>query len=180
MKQTASIKTTRLHITSLNKEDNGFILELVNTPGWLKFIGNRNINTAEEASAYIERINNNKNIRYWVVRLVQDETAIGIVTLIKRDHLKYPDIGFAFLPQFGSKGYAYEATKAVLDFILQRTSYKHIAAITVPGNTRSIGLLKKLQFHFERDIIDKEELQLYSIAVAQSKDSKITADKTKK
>jgi len=106
LKQTASIKTTRLHITSLNKEDNGFILELVNTPGWLKFIGNRNINTAEEASAYIERINNNKNIRYWVVRLVQDETAIGIVTLIKRDHLKYPDIGFAFLPQFGSKGYA--------------------------------------------------------------------------
>lgn len=169
MKQTAHLKTQRLLITSLKREDNEFILELVNTEGWLKFIGNRNINTVEEACAYIEKINNNKNIRYWVVRLMQDKTAIGIVTLIKRDNLQYPDIGFAFLPQFAKNGYAYEATKAVLDYILQRTNYKQIVAITIPGNARSIGLLKKLQFHFEKSIVDKEELQLYSIAVTKSK-----------
>lgn len=171
MKQAASVKTERLLITSLREEDNNFILELVNTAGWLKFIGNRNIYTAEEASSYIKKINSNKNIRYWIVRLAQDETAIGIVTLIKRDHLQYPDIGFAFLPQFGNKGYAFEATKAVLDFILQRTGYKKIVAITVPSNKRSIALLEKLQFRFEKNIVDKGELQLYSIAVTKSNKS---------
>lgn len=40
---------------------------------------------------------------------------IGLVTLIKRDYLDFNDIGFAFLPTYFSNGYAYEATKTVLE-----------------------------------------------------------------
>lgn len=170
MKQETSIDTERLFITPLTAEDNTFIFELVNTEGWLKFIGNRNVYTTEDASAYIERIKSNKNIQYWIARLKQNKTAIGIITLIKRDHLEHPDIGFAFLPQFSNNGFAYEATKAVLNFILQRHNYEKIAAITIPGNKRSIGLLRKLDFHLEKKIVDNnEELELYSVPTSDLK-----------
>lgn len=171
MKQTR-INTERLVITSLTAEDSSFILELVNTEGWLTFIGNRNVYTKEDASAYIERIKSNKNIQYWVVRLRQNKTPVGIITLIKRDYLQYPDVGFAFLPRFGGKGYAYEATKAVLHFILKENSYDQIVAITIPGNARSVGLLKKLHFRFEKRITDNnEELELYSMAAHELKNT---------
>jgi len=170
LKQKNPITTERLLITPLTAEDNNFILELVNTEGWLKFIGNRNVYTIEEASAYIERIKSNKNIQYWIARLKQKKTAIGIITLIKRDHLQHPDVGFAFLPQFSNNGFAYEATKAVLHSILQHNNYQKIAAITIPGNTRSIGLLKKLEFHLEKKIIDNnEELELYYVSASNLK-----------
>ena len=80
------------------------MLELVNTPGWLKFIGDRNIKTIEEAKVYVQEIITNAAIDYWIVKLSKDNTTIGIITLTKRDHLEHYDIGFAFLPDFTNKG----------------------------------------------------------------------------
>ena len=165
MKKNNFIKTERLFITPLTAEDNRFIFELVNTEGWLTFIGNRNVATAKDASAYVENINSNKNIKYWVVRSAAEE-AIGIVTLIKRQYLQHPDIGFAFLPQFSNNGYAYEATKAVLHLIAQQKKYKQVSAITKADNEKSIRLLRKLRFQFEKNITDNnEELNLYSVSL---------------
>ncbi len=36
-------KTNRLTLRKLEEKDCSFILELLNTEGWLKFIGNRNV-----------------------------------------------------------------------------------------------------------------------------------------
>jgi hypothetical protein len=41
--------TERLSITSLSTTDAKFISELVNTEGWLKFIGDRKIHSPEDA-----------------------------------------------------------------------------------------------------------------------------------
>src|SRR4051794_25146970 len=104
------VVTSRLMIKPLTLEDNNFIFELVNTKGWLKFIGKRNITSLHESSAYIQRILENENIFYWVVKLRDNQHSIGIITYIKRTYLDHHDIGFAFLPKFCNKGYAYEAT----------------------------------------------------------------------
>src|SRR5215217_4875843 len=106
------LKTERLLIKPLTLTDDNFILELLNTEGWIRFIGNRNINTPLEARDYIQKILENENIKYWVVKLKDNQYAIGIVTYIKRDYLEHHDIGFAFLPNFAKNGYAYEATNA--------------------------------------------------------------------
>lgn len=95
--------TERLLINTLSENDAIFILELVNTEGWIKFIGNRNINSENDAIAYIRRINENRNLTYWTVRLIETDVAVGIITLIKRDYLEHNDIGFAFLPNFSKK-----------------------------------------------------------------------------
>lgn len=172
MSKQKSLTTQHLSINPLTQNNNTFIFELVNTKGWLDFIGDRNINTPADASAYIQKILDNPNVTYWVVKLADDKTPIGLVTFIKRDYLDHHDIGFAFLPGHAGKGYAYEATLAVMNSLLPDYRSSHILATTVPENVRSIALLKKLGLVFEKEIfIENEKLHVYSISVSNVKKS---------
>jgi hypothetical protein len=75
--------TERLSVEPLTINDDDFIFELVNSEGWIRFIGNRNITCRTEATDYIEKILGNKNISYWVVKLKDPQQSIGIITYIK-------------------------------------------------------------------------------------------------
>jgi RimJ/RimL family protein N-acetyltransferase len=168
METIGSLSTRRLLIAPLTVNDAGFIFELVNTEGWLTFIGNRNIRTQTEAKAYIQKIIGNPEITYWVVKLKEDQIPMGIVTFIKRDYLPHPDIGFAFLPGFTGKGYAFEATRAVLDQLLCSNRLTYILATTVPGNVKSIRLLNKLGLQFERQTASANgKVDVYAAPVAR-------------
>lgn len=157
-------KTARLFLRTLNADDSAFIFELVNTAGWIKFIGDRNINTSEDADKYIQKIITNTDINYRVVTLHNTKTAIGLVTFIKRNYLDHHDIGFAFLPAYSKQGYAFEATQEVLNDLLNSGEHATILASTIPENSTSIQLLKKLGFTFSKDINHEGlALQLFSI-----------------
>lgn len=45
--------TERLELVHLTVEDAPFILELVNDPAWLRFIGGRGVRTLAQAEAYL-------------------------------------------------------------------------------------------------------------------------------
>ena len=159
----ATYQTPRLTLTELTISDAIFILELINTPEWIQFIGDRNIRTYEGAIGYIEKIIANLNITYWVVKTHQ-QTSIGVITFIQRDYLPHPDFGFAFLSTHTKKGYAYRAAMAVLNDVKKDINYIQILAITLIENINSIQLLKKLGFTFNKEIIhDSEALQVYAI-----------------
>jgi len=144
--------TERLTLSPLMLADDEFILTLVNTPGWLQFIGDRNIHTPDDARAYIRKIMGNPLFFYWVVRLTDADIPVGIITLIKRDYLESHDIGFAFLPGYARRGYAFEAARVVLTYLSEEKIFARILATTVPGNTNSIGLLTKLGLIFDKEI----------------------------
>ncbi len=76
-------KTERLLLSPLAIADASFIKELVNTPGWIRFIGDRNVKTDADALAYVEKIINSNDICYWVVKLQSAITAIGVISFIK-------------------------------------------------------------------------------------------------
>lgn len=156
------IDTIRLFMTKLTDKDAPFILELINSEGWKKFIGERNINTLEEAEAYIKKIADSQNITYWVIYRKADHSAIGIITFIKREHLAHHDIGFALLPQFTGQGYAMEACQPILHIVHKTFSLKSILATVKPENTSSIRLLEKLGFSVdETNGNNTPELNLY-------------------
>jgi len=158
-----TFETERLVLTKVTLTDASFIRELVNTPGWIKFIGERNVKTIEDAEKYIQKLLLNPNITYLVVKLKLVNTPLGIISFIKRDYLDHYDIGFAFLPQYTNKGYAFEAAKDVLTYALNDLKMPAIVATTLQENTNSIRLLEKLGLHFEKKIVaEKEELLLYS------------------
>ena len=159
------LTTDRLLITPLELTDSAFILELVNTEGWLKFIGDRNVHTTTEAAAYIQKILDNKNIVYWVVKQKDVGEKMGVISFIQRDYLEHPDIGFAFLPRVNKNGFAYEASNAVLQRLIVDAGLKHILATTIPENKSSISLLKKLGLNFEKELeTDNQVLHIYGVA----------------
>ena len=146
----------------LSLNDAEFIFELLNSEGWLKFIGDRNIKSTEDAQNYIQKIMDNPKINYWVVK--SGDEKIGMISFIKRDYLDHHDLGFAFLPDHSNKGFAYEAAEKVLKELLQDQEYKIILGTTKTDNRSSIKLLEKLGFKYTREIENEGTmLSLYSI-----------------
>jgi [ribosomal protein S5]-alanine N-acetyltransferase len=160
-----SYQTDRLKLDLLSPVDAGFILRLFNSAGWLKFIGDRNIHSTEDALNYIEKTMASPKITYWVVRSAGENISMGMVSFIKRDYLENHDIGFAFLPEFSGNGYAQEAAGTVLTEVLKDPDHKIILATTMMNNWNSIKLLEKLGFRFKKEIEPSgEKLLLYSVS----------------
>jgi [ribosomal protein S5]-alanine N-acetyltransferase len=147
------LETERLILREFNLEDAAFILELLNTPTWLKFIGDRKVHSIDDAKNYLlngsmKSYTENGFGFYAVVEKTEtsDRTnqTIGMCGLIKRDTLPDIDIGFAFLPNLISKGFGYEIASATLDYALNILKINRIIAIVNPENKKSIGLIKKI------------------------------------
>lgn len=166
----ASITTTRLHLSPTTIEDAALFLELLNTPKWLKFIGDRNVKTLAAAETYIEeRVRPQfEKIGYgnYTLSLKNDGTKIGCCGLYDREGVDGVDIGFSLLPAFEKMVYGYEAAVCVRDVGFTQFNLSKIGAITVPENKSSIGLLKKLGLVYIKTITlenDPQELRYYEI-----------------
>lgn len=150
------LKTKRLKLRELTKGDAAFVLKLMNDPLWLRFIGDRHIRTIEDAENHIlqKMIPNYAALGFgfYLVELKDNHAPIGICGLVKRPFLDHIDIGFAFLPEYHGRGYAFESAFAVLNFAKNDLGIDHIVAITDPENTRSIKLLEKLGLRYSKTI----------------------------
>lgn len=165
---TSILETERLSLREFNTTDAAFIIQLLNSEGWLKFIGDRHIKTLEQAENYLT---NGPMKSYSVngfglsmVELKNTHTPIGMCGLIKRDNLPDIDIGFAFLEEFMGNGYAFEIAQATINFAKENLHKETILAITIPTNVRSINLLKKIGMKFEKNFSfegSTEELMLF-------------------
>ena len=163
------VVTERLILRTLVLEDAAFILELVNDPDWLRYIGDRGVRTLDDARGYIEKGPLDMHARYgfslYRVELKSDGTPIGLCGLIKRDTLPEVDLGFAFLARYRGRGYAREAAEATLAHARNALGLKHILAIVSPGNKRSIALLEKLGFSYEKNLLlagGTDEVRLFT------------------
>ena len=146
------IETQRLLVRPLTPDDAAFVLELVNDPDWLRFIGDKHVQTLDDARDYIQKEGTDKyplpGLGLNVVALKDSGTPIGICGLKKRDGLDHPDLGFAFLPAHRGRGYAHEACHGFMMQLLGDSGYAHLLAITSVDNVPSIQLLEKLGMHF--------------------------------
>ncbi|MFD2581948.1 GNAT family N-acetyltransferase [Pedobacter vanadiisoli] len=158
--------TQRLILSRLGLPDADFIFELLNSPEWIEFIGDRGITSRAAAEEYIKKITNDPACNFWVVKIKDLETPIGIITFIKRDYLDDYDIGFAFLNKYSKKGYAMEASAAFLMDQIKIDGRSNILAITTKANSDSIQLLEKLGMQFSKEL-DRENssLLVYSLMV---------------
>jgi RimJ/RimL family protein N-acetyltransferase len=163
------LETERLIIRKLTTDDAPFILELVNEPSWIRFIGDRGVRTLDAARAYISNgpiaMYERFGFGLYLVMLKGDKVPLGMCGLIKRDALPDVDIGFAFLPRYWGKGYAIEAAAAVLAYGRRALGLGRIVAITSPDNQSSIKLLEKIGFVFEGMIRlpgETSEVRLFS------------------
>jgi RimJ/RimL family protein N-acetyltransferase len=162
------IETDRLNLRLLSADDAEFIVELLNDPSFLRFIGDKGVRTLDDARDYILNgpvdMYNRLGFGLYLTELKESGAPIGICGLIKRDSLEDVDIGFAFLPRFWAKGYAYESAAAVMAYGKTVLGLKRIVAITSLDNYASGRLLEKLGLRFEQTIHlskDAPEVRLY-------------------
>jgi ribosomal-protein-alanine N-acetyltransferase len=146
--------TERLVLSPLEPADAAFVVELLNEPSFLRYIGDKGVRTLEDARRYVETgpMASYARFGFGLLRVEKKAPAepIGICGLLKRETLEDVDLGFALLPRFWSQGYAHEAARAVLDHARQHLGLRRVLAITSPDNEASIGLLGRLGFGFER------------------------------
>lgn len=162
------LETRRLVLRRLCTEDAAFVLELVNDPDWLRFIGDRGVRTLEGAREYIRSGPMEMYERFgfglFAVQRKAGAGPIGLCGLLKREWLEDVDLGFAFLPAFRRRGYAREAAAGTMAYASRVLGFDRIAAITSPQNEASQKLLGQLGFRFDRTVRppgDDAELRLF-------------------
>src|SRR4051812_35075296 len=105
----------------MNSEtDAEFIFELLNTPKFKKFIGDRGVGSSEEAAEFIDTRYRESYLEHgyglYTVELKGSGTSVGLCGFVRRDTLPGPDIGFAFLPEYEGLGYGFESADAVMAY----------------------------------------------------------------
>jgi RimJ/RimL family protein N-acetyltransferase len=142
------LETKRLVLRRFTPDDAPLILHLLNEPLFLRFIGDKNVRTLDDAGQYLRHgplaSYHRHGFGLFHVGLKTDGTPIGMCGLLKRDTLEDVDVGFAYLPQYSGQGYATEAAQATLHYGHTELGLKRIVAITAPDNEASMNVLKKI------------------------------------
>ncbi len=167
------LETERLVLREMNRDDAPFILELLNTPAYLRFIGDRGVRNVSDAARYLEdrpmASYREHGFGVWMVLLKDTQTIAGTCGLIRRPGLDHVDIGFALLPAFERQGIGYEAATATLRYGLETLRLPKIIGITDPENTASRNLLQRIGLHQESTVVlpdDDLELLVFSTSDA--------------
>ncbi|HTN16179.1 MAG TPA: GNAT family N-acetyltransferase [Chitinophagaceae bacterium] len=150
------IITERLTLREFIPGDAAFILQLLNTESWIRYIGDRDVHTIADAEAYLQNgpISSYRHHGYglWLVSLNNLNIPVGTCGIIKRDTLDHPDIGFAFLPEHTGKGLAQECAAATVQFAFEHLHLPELWAITLPDNRNSIRLLERVGMSLQEEI----------------------------
>ena len=162
------LETERLVLRRLSIDDAEFIVELLNQPSFLRYIGDKGVRNSADAVQYIQTGPVASYERFgfglYLVELKESGVPIGICGLLKRDSLPDVDVGFAFLPAYWSQGYALESAAAVMTYGRAVLGLRRIVAITSPDNDASIRLLERIGLRFEGMIklsSDQSEVRLF-------------------
>ena len=170
----ATFETDRLLLRPTSEEDAAFILNLLNTPKWLQFVGDRNVKTVDAARDYIKermlpQLEKLGYSNYTVIRK-SDHVKLGCCGLYDREGLDGVDIGFALLPEFERKGYALEASIEILRAAKEEFNISKIKGITSKDHYASQKLLEKLGLVLSGTVVlpdEEEELLVFEIDISQ-------------
>jgi RimJ/RimL family protein N-acetyltransferase len=162
------VESDRLELRTIDLDDAAFLFDLLNQPSFIRFIGDKGVRSLEDARDYIRSgpLASYQRFGFGMYRTVlkESQASIGICGLLKRDSLEDVDVGFAFLPQYWSKGYAFEAASAVMAYGREALGVGRMVAVTSADNYGSIRVLEKLGMRFEamvRLFADSPEIKLF-------------------
>lgn len=163
------LETERLRLRRLALDDAAFILDLLNEPSFLRYIGDKGVRSLEDARQYLLEGPMASYAQFGfgllLVEMKDAPIPMGICGLLKRDTIDDVEVGFAFLPTFWLQGYAFESTSAVIAYGRRSLGLRRIVAITQSDNHGSIRTLEKVGFRFERMVKlsdDEPEIKLFA------------------
>lgn len=163
------IITDRLILNPFAESDAPFLNQLMNSPSYIKHIGDRGVRSDVEAAEYIRHklmpTYDQFGFGFYIVRLRHMDFPIGLCGMVKRDNLEAIDLGFGFLDEYAGQGYAYEASRGVIEHAQEYHEVARLIAVTTADNAKSKNLLEKLGFSLEKKVKwnDDEDVLQYTI-----------------
>ena len=156
------LQTERLTLRRMTEADCEFLVELLNQPSFLRFIGDKQVRNVDDAKRYLrdgpDAMFERHGFCLYRMGLKDGDVAIGMCGLLKREQLEAPDIGFAVLTAYEGRGYASEAAEAVLQQAFVQLKLPRILGIANPDNTGSHRLLERIGLRYQglRQVYDGE------------------------
>jgi len=147
------LETDRLRLRWFTGTDTDadFLRALLNDPGWLANIGERNVRTRRQAHTWIATRHTATYGRlgfgFWGVERKSDGRLVGMCGLIQRDTLLEADVGYALMPEFRGQGYAGEAAAACVRYAHDVLGLAEVWGITGPDNAASAAVLRQCGLH---------------------------------
>lgn len=147
------IKTERLVLRRITKEDVNSIFEYLSDEEVMKFYGMSPLKSEEEALEEIDWYNNiyeSKTGIRWGITLQDENKVIGSCGFHNWDRRhNRAEIGFELTKLFWNQGMMGEALRAITQYGFLNLQLNRIQALVEPDNFASLGLLKKLGFNQE-------------------------------
>src|ERR1700709_189938 len=144
------LETDRLRLRWFNDSDTDadFLRGLLNDPGWLANIGERNVRTRRQARTWIATRHTATYGRlgfgFWGVERQSGGGLIGMCGRTKRDTLMEADVGYALMPEFRGHGYAREAAAACVRYAHHVLGVAGVWGISGPDNAGSAAVLQQI------------------------------------
>lgn len=161
-------ETERLLIRPVSVDDADIIFQLYNMPNFIKFIGNKNINSLSDAENYIRSkfLPQIEKLGFgnYILVLKEGDQKIGSVGIFQREGLDVADIGFSVLEKYEGKGLMFEAAQKVRSIVMENFGLNKISAITSKDNFSSQKLIERLGLKFQKYVTlpnEDEELLYY-------------------
>ncbi len=149
------LETERLYLRELSDEDASFIHKLHNDTDVMKYISSKSDKevTFKECQGFISKCKdyyiNHKGMGIWATIAKSDNAFIGWTTLKDLDNSETIELGYRYLKKHWGKGYATEASKALLDYGFNILGLSSISAVAMPQNTASINVMKKIGMKYD-------------------------------
>ncbi len=164
-------ETERLILRPASADDADLLLKSMNTDEFIRFVGDRNVRTLEQARNYIaeKHLPQIERLGYGNFTIIEKSSGnkIGGCGLFHRDGLEVVDIGFSFLPEYYGKGFGYESASRILKAGFEDFGLSAVSAITVKENIASQKLIEKLGLTFRKIVHlpnDPADLLYYEIS----------------
>lgn len=149
------VETPRLTIREFTREDAEAVLHFNLPVEVTQYTGDAGVcKTIEDAKAIIENVWLKEYLEYgfarWAVVFKATGKVIGFCGFKNEPRINGVDIGYRFHPDYWGQGIATEACEACMDFARNHTTLNIIYGTSMPENTASSHILKKLGMQFVR------------------------------
>ncbi|RKX31875.1 MAG: GNAT family N-acetyltransferase [Verrucomicrobia bacterium] len=155
------VEAPRLRLRELTVDDAEFVFRLVSEPSFLSNIGDKGVRNLDDARQFILEGPWTRQKRHgygqFLVERKEGGVPIGVCGLIYRESLDVTDVGFAILPEYWKRGFAYEAAEAMVQYGRSTLGIDKIVGLTSEENLASISVLEKLGMKFERIVKMSED-----------------------
>jgi ribosomal-protein-alanine N-acetyltransferase len=150
------IETERLILREFRTSDDKAMFELDSDLQVHQYLGNNPVTTIEQVQTYIANIQQqylDNGIGRWITIEKSSDEIIGwaglkFITEYENNHINFHDVGYRLMPRYWGKGYATEATNAILKYGFETMNLKKIIGTVNAENKASRNVLEKCGLQF--------------------------------